>query len=47
MKLLAEIDRLRQQIEERHADHGAGAEAQYQMQLVAQAQRQQAAQPAC
>jgi hypothetical protein len=43
MEFLAEIDRLRQQIEKCDADDRAGTEAQYQVQLVAQLERQQAA----
>ena len=36
VKLRAEIDRFRQQIEKRDADDGTGAESQHQVQLVAQ-----------
>jgi hypothetical protein len=39
----AVIERFGQQIEERHADDGAGTEAENQMQLVMQPQRQQSA----
>jgi hypothetical protein len=39
----SELDRLGQEIEERHADDRAGAETQYEMQFVAQAERQEAA----
>jgi hypothetical protein len=44
MEFGAEINRFRQQVEKSHADDSAGAEAQNEMQLVAQAQRQQPAQ---
>ena len=44
MKWRPETDCLGQQIEKCHADDRAGTEAQNQMQLVAQPQRQQAAQ---
>ena len=39
----AEINGFGQQIEERDADDGAGAEAEHQVQFVAQLQRQQSA----
>ena len=43
MKLPAEFDRFRQQIEKCNADDRTCAEAQDQMQLIVQAQRQQSA----
>ncbi len=39
----AEVDRLGKQIEERDADDGAGAEAQDEMQFIAQPERHQSA----
>ena len=38
-----QCEQLRQQIEKRHADDRSGAEAEDQMQLVAQSERQHAA----
>ena len=43
MILLPDVDRLRKQVEEGDADHRAGAEAQNQMQFIAQRESQQAA----
>jgi hypothetical protein len=39
----SELDRLGQEIEKCHADDGAGAETQYEMQFVAQTEGQQPA----